>query len=51
MNKDYGRTALICFLMTLLAACAGGISKQARSQVTYFGPFDTVQQQPDKYRG
>lgn len=34
-----------------LAACAGGISKQTQSQITYFGPFDAVQQQPEKYRG
>lgn len=53
MSKGYGRMALIlcCFSMLVFTACASGISEQARSQVTYFGPFDAVQQQPEKYQG
>jgi outer membrane lipoprotein len=35
----------------ILAACAGGISRQARSQVTYYGPFNSVQQQPESHKG
>jgi outer membrane lipoprotein len=42
----------LCFAMiTAIVACAGGISKQSQSQVTFFGPFSAVQQQPEKYRG
>ncbi len=53
MKKGYRPSAwsvLICTFL-VLAACAGGISKQTRSRITYFGPFDAVQQQPEKYRG
>lgn len=40
------------FCQTLiLVACAAGISKEARSQITYFGSFKEVQQAPQKYRG
>lgn len=53
MNKGFGPFLRMfgvgIFLMVV--ACAGGISKQTRSQVTYFGPFDAVQQAPEKYRG
>jgi outer membrane lipoprotein len=35
----------------ILTACAGGISKETRSQITYFGSFREVQQAPQKYRG
>lgn len=42
----------ICFTIILaLCACAGGISKQSQSQISYFGPFLNVQQEPEKYRG
>ena len=40
---------LVCFSL-MLAACAGGISKEARSRVTYNGPFTAVLQAPEKYR-
>lgn len=50
MKRQYSSYALslLCFL--ILMGC-GGISKEARSQVTYVGPFNAVQQQPEKYRG
>ena len=35
----------------MLIGCAGGISTQARSQVTYSGPFTDVQQNPDGFQG
>jgi outer membrane lipoprotein len=35
----------------MLTACAGGISKQARSQVTYTGAFSEVQENPTGFRG
>jgi outer membrane lipoprotein len=53
MKKGFAMLAwsLCCTMLLGLCACAGGISKQTRSQITYFGPFDTVQQHPEKYRG
>jgi len=53
MKKGRGVSAWISCLgiFVMLSACAGGISQQTRSQITYTGPFDTVQQQPEKYRG
>lgn len=35
----------------LVAACAKGISKQARSHVTYSGTFTAFQKNPDAYEG
>ena len=43
--------AVIIGLSLILAGCAGSISKEAQSQISYFGPFNTVQQQPEKYQG
>ena len=53
MNTWPGLSAWICSICIFLSlsACAGGISTQSRSQITYSGPFDDVQQQPEKYRG
>lgn len=51
MKRKYGPYALMIWSVIILAGCAGGISKEARSQITYLGPFDAVQQQPEKYRG
>jgi len=42
---------MILGLALILSGCAGGISRQARSQVTYFGPFNSVQQQPESHKG
>lgn len=52
MFRGY-RPLLIWYLGVILAltACAGGISKKTQSQITYFGSFDAVQQQPEKYQG
>lgn len=44
-------TTMILGLALILAGCAGGISRQARLQVTNFGPFNSVQQQPETYKG
>jgi outer membrane lipoprotein len=35
--------------IVLVAACTKGISKQARSQVTYTGDFSELQRNPDDY--
>lgn len=52
MKKRFGRSALILSLMAgMLAACAGGISREARSQVTYFGTFAEAQKSPDRFEG
>lgn len=50
MSRQYGPYALLICCLLVLMGC-GGISKEARSQITYSGPFDVVQQQPEKYRG
>ena len=44
-------SAVIVSLAIILTGCAGSISKEARSQISYFGPFNTVQQQPERYKG
>ena len=51
MKRDCGQSALILGLVLILAGCAGGISKEAQSQISYFGPFNDVQQEPEKYQG
>jgi outer membrane lipoprotein len=51
MHKRYGRSASLLFMIFLCMSCAGGISRQARSQITYFGSFSAVQQEPQKYAG
>jgi outer membrane lipoprotein len=51
MGIGDGRTALLLWLALILTACGGGISRQARDQVTYTGPFAELQQAPSKYRG
>jgi outer membrane lipoprotein len=38
-------------LMLSLLACAGGMSDQVRSTVTYWGPFSQVQASPKRYIG
>lgn len=38
-------------MLFTLTACAGGISRQARSQVTYTGPFAEVLENPVGFRG
>jgi outer membrane lipoprotein len=51
MGNRYDRKAIILLLAWVLTACSGGISQQARDQVTYTGPFAAVQQAPAKFRG
>jgi outer membrane lipoprotein len=45
----YFRKLVLFLLAVSLTACAGGISDQARSKVTYFGTFSQLQQQPDNH--
>jgi outer membrane lipoprotein len=43
---------IVCiFFIILVLGCAGGISRQSRSMVTYKGSFSALQKAPDKYRG
>jgi outer membrane lipoprotein len=51
MKTQYLLATTILALVLILAGCATGISRQARSQVTYFGPFNSVQQQPETHKG
>jgi len=49
--KKHLAVLAISFFSVVLVACAGSISQEARSMVTYTGPFQQVQQQPDQYKG
>jgi outer membrane lipoprotein len=51
MGNGVGRKAMFLWLVLILTACGGGISRQARDRVTYTGPFAALQQAPAKYRG
>jgi outer membrane lipoprotein len=51
MQKRLGCSVLFFGLVMALTGCAAGISAPVRNQVTYFGPFATVQQAPQKYIG
>jgi outer membrane lipoprotein len=50
MKRDCELVAFIVGLVLILTGCAGSISKEARSRISYFGPFNTVQQEPEKYK-
>jgi len=50
MNKRYASIAVFFCLALILTGCASGISRQARSQVTYNGPFGSVQMEPEAYK-
>jgi len=51
MNRWYIRTVVFLSAALIFSGCATGISRQARSQVTYTGPFNTVQLQPETHKG
>jgi outer membrane lipoprotein len=51
MRKRRNSTFWSILLILGIAGCAGGISKQVRSQVTFFGPFKELQQNPERFRG
>jgi len=51
MRKQSVQTAIFLGLLLLISACAGGISRQARSQVTYTGAFGSVQGNPVGFTG
>ena len=46
-----GRDSFFLWLVLILTACGGGISRQAREQVTYEGSFAELQQAPGEYQG
>jgi len=48
-RKTFHLLGILCIL--LVAACAKGISKEARSQVNYSGTFSALQEKPDDYVG
>jgi outer membrane lipoprotein len=43
--------AVLAAIAMLFAGCAGGISSQARSQVTFRGPFSELLKRPEQYVG
>ncbi len=45
-----GYVLSLCFLF-LAIGCATGISRQARSKVTFYGSFKDLQRAPDEYLG
>jgi outer membrane lipoprotein len=51
MLKRSVQTAIVFGMLSMLIACAGGISQQARSQVTYTGAFSEVQGNPVGFQG
>ena len=51
MSKSAPIVAAAVCAAFLLAGCAGGNSSQARSQVTFRGPFTQLQQYPDRHVG
>lgn len=51
MQNILKRTALLLSLILAVASCAAGISRQARDQITYSGPFADVLQNPAKFKG
>ena len=48
-RKSFYLLGMVCIL--LVAACTKGISKQARSRVTYLGTFSALQEKPDDHVG
>ncbi|HXZ43652.1 MAG TPA: Slp family lipoprotein, partial [archaeon] len=44
-------SVLLVIILLLSAACASGISQQARSQVTYSGNFSVLQERPSVHLG
>lgn len=51
MGKRSVQAAIVFGTLLMLVACAGGISKQARSQVTYTGAFGDVLGNPAGFAG
>ena len=51
MRKNVMWKLPMVILMGWVVGCAGGISEQARSKVTYSGAFQALQQAPDKAAG
>jgi outer membrane lipoprotein len=51
MRRNGWRKLAVVIWMTWIIGCAGGISEQARSRVTYAGSFGALQQAPDQAAG
>jgi len=51
MGSIFKQTAIMVVSLFLLGGCSAGISKQARSQVTFTRPFSEMQQHPDDFIG
>lgn len=51
MTRCCIRIMMMLIMSIIAASCAGGISRQARSQVTYFGDFSDLRQQPERFTG
>jgi len=49
-KRNFQIGVLLLAVTFILSGCASGISGQARSQVTYTGPFNAVQDQPENYK-
>jgi outer membrane lipoprotein len=45
------RLVIVLAIGITAVSCAGGISREVRSQTTYFGEFADLQQQPGQYTG
>jgi len=50
MITNHRYFALVALLAGMLLGCGGGISKQVRTQVTFFGSFADLQRQPDRFK-
>lgn len=51
MIRKFLQIVVVSGMLLTLIACAGGISNQARSQVTYSGPFSEVLENPLGFEG
>jgi outer membrane lipoprotein len=51
MMRCFIRLMFVLTLSILVSSCAGGISEQARSQVSYFGTFADLRRQPGRFSG
>ena len=51
MAGRIAQSVMVIAAALMLSACAGGISRQARSQVTYTGSFESVLENPRGFQG
>jgi outer membrane lipoprotein len=50
-SKKHAAYILCIFFTMMVMGCAGGISRQSRSMVTYKGSFSSLQKTPDAHKG